>query len=73
VGYTFCAFALASIVLEFVRGPAQDMRSAARRGWAPSPRSSAGNRAGTAAMVHVSIVLLAIGIVGSSAYDDRDA
>jgi cytochrome c-type biogenesis protein CcmF len=70
VGYTFCAFVLASITLEFVRG------TRARHGlgsssWAAAFTSLVGRnrRRYGGYVVHASIVLLAIGVVGSSAYD----
>ena len=70
VGYTFCAFVLGSIALEFARG------TRARRGlsggsWPGAFSSLIGRnrRRYGGYVVHASIVLLAIGVVGSSAYD----
>ena len=65
--YTFSAFVLASIVLEFVRGTAAE--GARQAGWAcfSSPDRTQPSRYG-GYIVHASIVLLAIGIAGSSAY-----
>ncbi len=70
VAYTFSAFVLASIALEFVRGT--------RARHALAPGSWAGAFAGLVArnrrryggyVVHAAMVLLALGIAGSSAYD----
>ncbi|MGH3043505.1 MAG: heme lyase CcmF/NrfE family subunit, partial [Gaiellaceae bacterium] len=75
VGYTFCAFALASIVLEFVRGT-RARHALGSSSWlgAFSSLIARNRRRYGGYVVHVSIVLLAIGIVGSSAYDTiRDA
>ena len=75
VGYTFCAFALASIVLEFVRGT-RARHALGSSSWLGAFSSLVGRnrRRYGGYVVHVSIVLLAIGIVGSSAYDTiRDA
>ena len=70
VGYTFSAFVLASIVHEFARG------TAARRALAGGGvvRAFAGlvarnRRRYGGYIVHASIVLLALGVIGSSAYD----
>ncbi len=70
VAYTFAAFVLATIVLEFWRG------TAARRSLTgePVPRAFAGlvsrnRRRYGGYVVHAAVVLLAIGVVGSSAYD----
>jgi cytochrome c-type biogenesis protein CcmF len=70
VAYTFCAFVLASIVLEFTRG------TRARRSLAGGSLVSAfselvgrNRRRYGGYVVHAAIVLLAIGVVGSSAYD----
>jgi cytochrome c-type biogenesis protein CcmF len=70
VAYTFSAFVAATIVLEFARG------TAARRTLAgePVPRAftsliARNRRRYGGYIVHAAIVLLAIGIAGSSAYD----
>jgi cytochrome c-type biogenesis protein CcmF len=70
IAYTFSAFVLATIVLEFARG------TAARRALTgESVPAAFGQLVGRnrrrygGYVVHASIVLLAIGIVGSSAYD----
>jgi cytochrome c-type biogenesis protein CcmF len=70
VGYTFCAFVLASIVLEFVRGT-RARQALSRGSWAGAFASLVGRnrRRYGGYVVHASIVLLAIGVVGSSAYD----
>ena len=59
------AFVAASIVLEFVRG------TRAHAGWALPPRSRRNRRRYGGYIVHAAIVLLAIGIAGSSAYQTR--
>jgi cytochrome c-type biogenesis protein CcmF len=70
IAYTFSAFVAATIVLEFARG------TAARRTLSgePVPRAFASlvarnRRRYGGYVVHAAIVLLAIGIAGSSAYD----
>ncbi len=70
IGYTFAAFALASIVHEFVRG------TVARRSLTGDGllRAFAGlvarnRRRYGGYVVHAAIVMLAVGIIGSSAYD----
>ena len=70
VAYTFSVFALASIVLEFARG------TRARRALAGGSRLRAfgdlvarNRRRYGGYVIHVAIVLLAIGIAGASAYD----
>jgi cytochrome c-type biogenesis protein CcmF len=70
VGYTFCAFVLASIVLEFVRGT-RARHALGSSSWAGAFSSlvSRNRRRYGGYIVHASIVLLAIGVVGSSAYD----
>ena len=60
IAYTFSAFVLASIVLEFVRGT--------RAAGSFTLLISRNRRRYGGYLVHASIVLLAIGIVGSSAY-----
>ncbi|MHB8641505.1 MAG: heme lyase CcmF/NrfE family subunit [Gaiellaceae bacterium] len=60
IAYTFSAFVLASIVLEFVRGT--------RAAGSVAVLVSRNRRRYGGYLVHASIVLLAIGIVGSSAY-----
>ena len=70
VGYTFCAFVLASIMLEFVRGT-QARHALGSSSWAGAFSSLVGRnrRRYGGYIVHASIVLLAIGVIGSSAYD----
>jgi cytochrome c-type biogenesis protein CcmF len=70
VGYTFCAFVLASIVLEFSRGT-RARRALAGGSWPGAFAQLVGRnrRRYGGYVVHASIVLLAIGVVGSSAYD----
>ncbi len=70
VGYTFCAFVLASIVLEFVRGT-RARHALGSSSWMGAFTSLVGRnrRRYGGYVVHASIVLLAIGVVGSSAYD----
>jgi cytochrome c-type biogenesis protein CcmF len=70
VAYSFSAFVLATIVLEFARG------TAARRALTGEPVPTAlgrligrNRRRYGGYVVHASIVLLAIGVAGSSAYD----
>ena len=70
VGYTFCAFVLASILGEFAVGT-RARRSLSQESW-PAAFSSlvARNRRRYGGyVVHAAIVLLAIGVIGSSAYD----
>jgi cytochrome c-type biogenesis protein CcmF len=70
IAYTFSAFVIASIVLEFVRGT-RARKVVAGESW-PAAFSSlvARNRRRYGGyVVHAAIVLLAIGIAGSSAYD----
>jgi cytochrome c-type biogenesis protein CcmF len=70
VGYTFCLFVLASIGLEFTRGTRA--RHALTGGsWAGAFAQLVGRnrRRYGGYVVHASIVLLAIGVIGSSAYD----
>ena len=70
IGYTFAAFVLASIVLEFARGTSA-RRALARESWPRAFTSLVGRnrRRYGGYVVHAAIVLLAIGIAGSSAYD----
>jgi cytochrome c-type biogenesis protein CcmF len=70
VAYSFSAFVLASIVLEFTRG------TRARRALSGEPWPSAfgslvarNRRRYGGYVVHAAIVMLAIGVAGSSAYD----
>jgi cytochrome c-type biogenesis protein CcmF len=70
IAYTFSAFVLASIAFEFVRGAAA-RRAVAGEGW---PRAlvslvERNRRRYGGYVVHAAIVLLAIGVAGSSAYD----
>ncbi|CAN5306817.1 heme lyase CcmF/NrfE family subunit [soil metagenome] len=69
VAYTFSVFVLASIVLEFTRGTAA-RRSLGDLGWleAFSSLIARNRRRYGGYVVHASIVLLAIGITGSSLY-----
>jgi cytochrome c-type biogenesis protein CcmF len=70
IGYTFCAFVLASIGFEFVRGTRA--RHALSGGpWLVALGELVGRnrRRYGGYVVHASIVLLAIGVIGSSAYD----
>jgi cytochrome c-type biogenesis protein CcmF len=70
VAYTFCAFVLAAIGLEFARGTRA--RRALQGGSLVSAFSELvgrNRRRYGGYVVHASIVMLAIGIVGASAYD----
>jgi cytochrome c-type biogenesis protein CcmF len=70
VGYTFCVFVLASIVLEFVRGTRARQALSGGSGPAAFAQLVGRNRRRYGGyVVHASIVLLAIGVIGSSAYD----
>ena len=71
VGYTFCAFVLASITFEFVRGTRARRALAPTNSWPGAFASLIGRnrRRYGGYVVHASIVLLAVGVVGSSAYD----
>ena len=70
VAYTFSAFALASIVLEFVRGT-RARQSLGERSFVRAFGSlvARNRRRYGGYLVHASIIMLAIGIAGSSAYD----
>ena len=70
VAYTFSAFVLASIALEFIRGT-RARRSLSGGSWpgAFSALIARNRRRYGGYVVHAAIVLLAIGIAGSSAYD----
>jgi cytochrome c-type biogenesis protein CcmF len=70
VGYTFCAFVLASIALEFARG-ARARRALSGGPWPLALAELVGRnrRRYGGYVVHAAIVLLAIGVIGSSAYD----
>jgi cytochrome c-type biogenesis protein CcmF len=70
VGYTFCAFVLASIGLEFARGT-RARRAISGDSWASAFAQLVGRnrRRYGGYVVHAAIVLLAIGVIGSSAYD----
>jgi cytochrome c-type biogenesis protein CcmF len=72
VGYTFAAFVLASIALEFARGTSA-RHATARESWPRAFTSLVGRnrRRYGGYVVHAAIVLLAVGIVGSSAYDTK--
>ena len=70
IAYTFSAFVLAAIVLEFVRGT----RARRALGGGSWPRSfgslvARNRRRYGGYLVHAAIVMLAIGIAGASAYD----
>ena len=70
IGYTFCAFVLASIGLEFTRGT-RARQALSGGSWlrAFSELVGRNRRRYGGYIVHASIVLLAIGVIGSSAYD----
>ena len=72
IGYTFSAFVLAAIALEFARGTSA-RHATARESWPRAFSSLIGRnrRRYGGYIVHAAIVLLAIGIVGSSAYDSK--
>src|SRR6478735_5881656 len=69
IAYTFSVFVLASIALEFARGTAA-RKALGGVGWAGAFSSLVGRnrRRYGGYVVHASIVLLAIGVAGSSAY-----
>jgi cytochrome c-type biogenesis protein CcmF len=70
VAYTFSAFVAATIVFEFVRGTrARKALGAASWPGAFSSLIARNRRRYGGYVVHASIVLLAVGIVGSSAFD----
>jgi cytochrome c-type biogenesis protein CcmF len=70
IGYTFCAFVLASIGLEFARGT-RARRAISGDSWPSALAQLVGRnrRRYGGYVVHAAIVLLAIGVIGSSAYD----
>src|SRR5829696_2434321 len=70
IGYTFCAFVLASITLEFARGT-RARRALSGGSWPGALAQLVGRnrRRYGGYVVHAAIILLAIGVVGSSAYD----
>jgi len=69
LAYTFSAFALAAIVLEFARGTRARKALGAANWWSAFSSLVARNRRRYGGyVVHFAIVLLAIGIAGSSAY-----
>lgn len=70
IAYTFSAFVLAAIGLEFGRGT-RARRALSRESWPVAFASLVGRnrRRYGGYVVHVAVVLLAIGIAGSSAYD----
>ena len=70
IAYTFSIFVLASIVLEFVRGTAA-RRALGGVGWAGAFSSliARNRRRYGGYVVHASVVLLAIGVTGASAYE----
>jgi cytochrome c-type biogenesis protein CcmF len=69
LAYTFSAFALAAIVLEFVRGT-RARKALGTGGWwdAFSGLVARNRRRYGGYVVHAAVVLLAIGVAGSSAY-----
>jgi cytochrome c-type biogenesis protein CcmF len=70
VAYTFSVFVLASIVLEFARGTSA-RKSLGSVGWVDALTSlvARNRRRYGGYVVHAAIVLLAIGVTGSSVYD----
>ena len=69
LAYTFSIFALAAIVLEFVRGTEARKALGAPTWWSALSGLVARNRRRYGGyVVHVAVVLLAIGVAGSSAY-----
>ena len=70
VAYTFSAFVLATIVLEFARGT-RARKALGARSWPGAFTSliARNRRRYGGYVVHASIVLLAVGIAGSSAFD----
>ena len=70
IGYSFSAFVLAAIGLEFVRGT-RARRALSNEAWPVAFGSLVGRnrRRYGGYIVHVAIVLFAIGVVGASAYD----
>jgi len=70
IAYTFSVFVLASIVLEFARGTSA-RKALGNVGWAGAFSSlvSRNRRRYGGYVVHAAVVLLAIGVAGSSAYE----
>src|SRR5881394_1535069 len=69
LAYTFCAFALAAIVHEFARGTRARKALGAPTWWSAFSGLVARNRRRYGGyVVHAAVVLLAIGVAGSSAY-----
>ena len=70
IAYTFSVFVLASIVLEFARGTSA-RRALGDVGWAAAFSSlvTRNRRRYGGYVVHAAVVLLAIGVAGSSAYE----
>jgi cytochrome c-type biogenesis protein CcmF len=70
VAYTFCAFVTATIALEFVRGT-RARRALSGGSWpaAFSALVARNRRRYGGYVVHGAVVLLAVGVVGSSVYD----
>jgi cytochrome c-type biogenesis protein CcmF len=70
IAYTFAAFVLATIVLEFTRGT-RARRALGAGSWTAAFSSlvARNRRRYGGYVVHASVVLLAVGIAGSSAYD----
>jgi len=70
IAYTLSAFVLATITVEFVRGT-RARRALSRESWLVAFASLVGRnrRRYGGYVVHAAVVLLAVGIAGSSAYD----
>src|SRR6478672_7642860 len=69
LAYTFSAFALAAIVLEFTRGTRARKALGASSWWSAFSGLVARNRRRYGGyIVHAAVILLAIGVAGSSAY-----
>jgi len=69
LAYTFSAFALAAIVLEFTRGTRARKALGASSWWSAFSGLVARNRRRYGGyVVHAAVILLAIGVAGSSAY-----
>ncbi len=70
VAYTFASFVIATIAIEFWRGTTA-RRALSGEGWPSAFASlvSRNRRRYGGYVVHFAIVLLAIGVAGSSAYD----
>jgi cytochrome c-type biogenesis protein CcmF len=70
IAYTFSAFVLATVTVEFVRGT-RARRALSRESWPVAFASLVGRnrRRYGGYVVHAAVVLLAVGIAGSSAFD----